>query len=186
MALILTPEVFLELMMLCLTWEWERALDRSKATHNREHPLYPTQIGWTTVDKIVRILHGLDIVSKKQKSVLYKDRRLQHLVLRHSDMIGAEEAWRSRKTSAKDLLLQGDLSEDINREKMLRNMRFYITESGLDKAKLLSAKYAASITKVRYFAEIEKQKDQLPRNPGAMPSVMTIYRQKVEKETKGK
>lgn len=188
MALVLTPEVFLDLMRLCLTWQWEKALDRAKASHNREHPLHATQLGWTTVDKMVRILHGLGIVSTKQRSVLYKDRRLQHLVLRNSETITIGD-WNLSgvlQDAKKDFVLQHDHAESLNREKMLRNMRFYISTHGQTAAKLISAKYAASVTKERYFAEIERQEELLPRRPGTIESVMINYRQKVTAETKGK
>ena len=157
MALTITPGVFFDLMRLCLGWEWEQGLDRQKATHNREHPLYPTQIGWTTVDKIARILCGLGIITKKQKSVLYKDRRLQYVVLHNAEVaaIGDSSLSHVLRDSRKDFVLQCEATESVNREKMLRNMRFYITESGRNKMNAISAKYAASITKEKYFAEIK-------------------------------
>lgn len=185
MVLTITPEVFVDLMRLCLTWEWEKAKDRAKASHNRENPLYATQLGWTTVDKIVRILHGLEIVTKKQRSMFYKDRRLQYLVLRNTEAAAIGDPLLSRvlQDSKKDFVLQCEMAESINREKMLRNTRFYITTRGQTVARLVSGKYATSITKERYFSEIERQNDLLPRGPGSMETIVTNYRQKVEEET---
>lgn len=187
MTLIITPDVIVDLMRLCLCWQWERGLERQKATHNREHPLYPTQVGWTTVDKIARVLCGLDLITKKQKTLLYKDRRLQYAVLHRTETatIGDFSLSRVLQESKKDFVLQCDAAESVNREKMLRDMCFYITESGRSKANTIAAKYATSITKEKYFAEIERQDSSLRGRPGAVETVMTRYRQKVSAETKG-
>ena len=185
MALVLTPDVFLDLMRMCLTWQWERALDRQKASHNRENPLYPTQIGWTTVDKIVRILCGLTIVTTKETSVLYNDRRLQYLALRNAEIVasGDQDLLRILESSNRDFVLQCAAAESINREKMLRNMRFYITRAGRTKAEALFIKYAGTITNARYFAEIENQDSNMPESSAGKASVMSNYRKKVAEET---
>jgi hypothetical protein len=186
-ALIVTPEVFVDLMRLCLSWEWEHGLDRERATHNRERPVYATQVGWTTVDKIVRIMFGLGIVSKKMRSVFFKDRRLQHLVLRNLETFIANGGGLNMTldSSKRDFLLSIDPAETLNREKMLRNMRFYITASGQRKAQLLIPKYAASISKEMYFKEIEKQEIEMAKHGAVKIRVIDAYRQRVEEETKG-
>lgn len=187
MALALTPEVFVDLMRLCLTWEWEHAMDRVKASHNRKHPLQATQLGWTTVDKIVRILHGLEIVTKKQRSVLYKDQRLQHLVLRNTETVGGA-SWGLSSVLAnttRDFVLQSNPADSLNREKMLRNMHFYITSQGQTAANRILIKYASVITKERYAAEIERQEELLNRNPARVVSIMGNYHKRVTEETEG-
>jgi hypothetical protein len=188
MALVITPDVFVDLMRVCLSWEWEQGLAREKASHNREHRVYATQVGWTSVDKIVRILLGLGIVTKKQKSVFFKDRRLQHLVLHNSDIFSGygDCVDVTLADSKRDFVFYVDPSETLNREKMLRNTRFYITDLGRMKAQRLVAKYSSSITKETYFKEIEKQEEEGPVTRAGKAKVYDRYRQRVEAETRGK
>lgn len=64
MPITVTPQVFFDLFVLCLSWQW----GEDRLTHM-----------WTTVDKVARILAGLGILTEKQRKVLYKDRRTQSL-----------------------------------------------------------------------------------------------------------
>lgn len=183
MALVLTPTVFVDLMRLCLLWEWEQAKDIEKRSHNAERRIYATQRGWTTVDKIVRILHGLKIVSTKQRSLLYQDLRLQQLVLRNSEVIMPGKLAGSLQTSEKDFVLQADVATEFNRKKMLRNMRFYITAHGAAVTQPLLEQYASVLSKERYFAEVERQDAVRPSSTAGRAAVAHAYSRKVAEET---
>jgi len=57
---------------MCLAWEWDQAKGRFADSLAEDRTIWPTQTGFTTVDKIVRILHGLKILTAKQKRFFTK------------------------------------------------------------------------------------------------------------------
>ncbi len=185
MALFITPQVCFELFLLCLTFEWEQAEVRYAATMDRKQPLYPVKTGFTTIDKIGRILQGLGILTKKQRALLSKDRRLQFLVIRHADTI-APGQWFDTPlhNSKRELLIQCDLGVIDNRERVLRNMRIYATVYGRTKAEALKSKYAGMVTKESYFAEIERQNASLPASKAAQAAIFARYGERVDEETR--
>lgn len=186
-ALVLTPPVFVDLLILCLSWEWEDGVDKFRAQLGKSDVTelrFPEQRGFTTVDKILRILVGLGIVTDKQKRVLYKSRPLQSLVLRRLATATYGDIHSFRKQTQKDLVLRCDPVEDINREKMLRTMHFFISETGETTARSLVDKYRSVITKEQYLAEIKLQEARLPKGSSKRAAVIDRYRQRVEEETR--
>jgi hypothetical protein len=127
MSIVITPNVFEDLMLLALHWQWQRAIEKMRENHAS-----PIISGFTTVDKIVRILHGLNILTDKQRKVLYKDRRTQSLVLMHCDKVGTGDFRIDAllESSPKLFVLRCDLARDLNRERMLRDMAFFVTAAG--------------------------------------------------------
>lgn len=184
MALEITPPVFLDLMTLCLSWEWETAEERFQEdiANNVDRLAFPHQRGFTTVDKIVRILHGLGILTDEQRRSFYKNLRLQSLVLRHTaTVVVGSLIDEKRRTAREELLLRCDAVAAVNRERMLRTMRFFCTEAGMHKAKELAPTYAPTLTRERYSAEIARQEALLPGK--GMAPVMRRYHKRVEEET---
>lgn len=171
--IVLTPDVFFDLFVLCLSWQW----DPKSLT-----------FAWTTVDKVVRILHGLDIVSDKQRRVLYRDKRTQGLFrMRSLFMFGrSPEGCSGEKregvlNSRFRLVISVPMASDVNRERMLRDYHIYLTRRGKLYAGSIEAKYRDFITSERYFAEIERQGTFLDRSEAAL--VMENYRARVNRET---
>ncbi len=161
--IIITPKVFFDLFILCLFWQsediWQNEYTRLSG-------------GWTTVDKVARILYGLGIITKKQKSLLHKDRRVQTIFFQSTSRF-------DQGSGAKFLFLHLDHATDINSKRLLRDYRLSLTSGGIRYAKLIIEKYLPLLTKTMYFAEIERQ-----AKPKAIGMVMKNYQQKVEKETK--
>ena len=60
----------------------------------------------------------------------------------------------------KNLVITCDLAEDLNRERMLRNMRMYITDAGRKYAGQIEERYAKVVTKEAYLAELARREAQ--------------------------
>jgi len=167
--IVITPKVFFDLFVLCLFWQGEG--DRVTIT-----PTGRIVSIWTTVDKVARILYGLGIITKKQRSIHYKDGRLQSIFVQSITRFDPE-------SSAKLLFLHLDHAIDMsvrtNRRRLLRDYRISLTPRGCDYAKSIEAKYSPIITQRMYIAEIERQDETKPKS---MEAVMKQYSQKVEEE----
>ena len=167
----ITPQTFFELFVLCLSWQ---------------HDFENLKKNWTTVDKVVRILHELDILTDKQRKVLYKDRRTQHLFMSRSakftTAVGSNGGERREEilNSQAPLALVCDLVIDIDRQRLLRDQRIYLTRKGLAMAQAVESRYAAVIDKDKYFGVIEMWAS---RGDVAMGAIITAYRAKVARET---
>lgn len=177
-SIIITPQVFLDLFILCLSWQWNPS-DVNKT--------------WTTVDKVSRILYGLGIISKKQYASLYKDRRAQHIFY---SAICLLPAYYGMKTSKQQdftrlnailegqksfpLVLNIDPTRDISRRRLLRDYRLHLTLAGKEYADSITSKYEPFITKEMYLIEVKKQEDNKPKS---MNAVMKRYKQKVRDDT---
>jgi len=181
----ITPSAFLDLLTLCLSWEWEEAEGRYRESLGSDKTLWPHLIGYTTVDKVVRILHGLEILTTKQRKALYKNRRTQFLVLHNSHQIRPGDSLPSiRETTDRRFILRCDAVEDVNRERMLRNMIFFISEAGTAVAESLCDPYTEVLTKNQYLAEIKRQEDIMSSKSAAgKVSIVDRYRRNVDKET---
>lgn len=175
-SIIVTPQVFFELFVLCLSWQW----DEARLTHM-----------WTTVDKVSRILAGLRILTEKQRKALFKDRRTQSLFAMKCGYISSlfQESEDGEKrnmvlVSQKLLLVSHDSTKNFSRERLLRDYRIYMSHRGKTFAESLEAKYANAITRESYRAECAKQEAELA-DQRARAAVSQRYRQRVEEETKG-
>lgn len=173
-GIVLTPEKFFDLFVLCLSWQWD---DGSMNTC------------LTTVDKVVRILNGLGIITDKQRRVLYKDRRTQSLFVMRSRVITAaidssETKFGFRReeflAAPQRLLVYCGFTEDLNRERLLRDRHTVLTRKGVEYAKSIEARYANIITMESYAAEIERQGFAEDK---AMGAIMMRYRAQVSRET---
>jgi hypothetical protein len=145
---VITAEVFYDLFMLCLAWQSDEKLP---------------QHSWTTVDKVVRILSGMEILTSAQKKNLYLDAKLQRIFLKSACLHeGGSGTFIPSEHFEDDIRLNitipsSKIHTALSRERMLRDYRIYITARG-QKYGLLGAKsYEDIITFEAYFAEIERQ-----------------------------
>lgn len=176
MAITITPQVFFDLFVLCLSWQW----DGSRLTHM-----------WTTVDKVVRILAGLEILTEKQRKVLFQDRRTQSLfavkcgyLSSNFQHYGDGEKRNLVLTSQKLLLVSHDSATDFSRKRLLRDYRIFMSDRGRLHAQSLEETYAGLITRESYLAECARQETALG-DRRRRAAVLSRYRQRVEEETEG-
>lgn len=169
--IVLTPDKFFDIFVLCLYWQWDDV---------------SLNYCWTTVDKVVRILHGLDIVSSKQRKALSKDLRTQSVFAMRSvvfvSSLDCEKPGVRRDellNDSKRLIVYAG-SGVFNRERMLRDKRILLTRRGVEYAKSIEARYADVVTMVSYAEEIIRQ--ELDKD-AAMGAIMSRYREKVRRES---
>lgn len=184
----MTPTEFFELFFLCLYWQWdERSLNYC----------------WTTVDKVARLLKELGLLKEKERRALAKDRRVQHLFLRNGFCVAFNSievqmkfshnrGWYADYDKRRENILAMDhlflinypITGEINRVRMLRDYRMYLTYKGVAHAKTLEAKWAIKIDRARYLAKCEELELDIPTKAGKA-TVMSRYRERVDKETEG-
>jgi hypothetical protein len=176
--MIITPQVFFDLFVLCLSWQ---------------HDFTNLSRDYTTVDKVARILHGIGIVTDLQRRKLYKDRRVQSLFARKTakfplttrdGRLGREGLALRREevlSATAMLAMFVDVNEPINKQRMLRDQRLYLTRRGLEHGQAVAPRYSAVVDREKYSAEEKRQDAMLEeRSKGA---VLKRYRAKVEDET---
>src|SRR3989344_3209579 len=175
MKISVTPQSFFDLFILCLSWQW----DETRLTNM-----------FTTVDKVVRILTGLEILTEKQRKVLSKDRRTQSLFAMKCGFISSTFAQtedgekRNMVLMSKNLLLVShDPAKEMSRERLLRDCRIFMSHRGKAYADSLQAKFAHVITRESYRFECDRQDMEL-NSPQAKAVVMKKYRARVDEETK--
>ncbi|MFC1630085.1 hypothetical protein ACFL06_00945 [Patescibacteria group bacterium] len=175
---VITPQVFFDLFMLCFSWQW-REDDPGRA--------------YTTVDKIARILHGLGIITERQRARLHRDLRAQNLFLKHAEILPLHitasikigkrkrETWGQAVLRASSfLVINKEPGKPINRKRLLRDLRFYLTGAGKQYADSIAEKYAPIVTKEAYFEEDKRQQENWDSKRAA--GVMKKYRQKLQRE----
>jgi len=161
----ITPEVFFDIFILCLFWQ---------------------KTCYTTVDHVSLILFRLGIITKKQRVDLSKDWRVQSIFIRN---ISRPPNYRKNQNrlsvniildTKTKLVLNLDPVLDINRVRLLRDYKLYLTAVGEKYANSIESKYSSLITKRRYLEAIESNNDKT-----AVGAIMKRYGQKVEDETDG-
>lgn len=169
---VITAHVFYDIFMLCHAWQ-------SKGSE--------PQHAYTTVDKVVRILCGLSILTEKQRKTLFRDSKLQSLFLKSATLYESGTGFFRPTEQFMDnvrlnICLPGssERREQLNRERMLRDYRIYITARGIKYGLGGEAQYADVITREGYFAEIERQG---PLKEGAQAPIIKKYKDRVLEET---
>ena len=166
MSIEITPQTFFDIFVLCLSWQWNPVSSRHM---------------WTTVDKVVRILNGLGIITDQQKEILYKNKVLQQLFLRKSSHPPGHDYSAHLVLPSPSLIVIGyDFAKDMNRLRLLRDYRIYLTARGKQYAQSIESQYAKVITAEKYHEEIKRQGEL---EDGAKAAVMSKYRDRVEEET---
>jgi len=178
----ITPEIFRDLLILCLAWEWQEA-ERRYLDAAMDGTRHPHKTGWTTVDKVVRILHGLEVLTDKQRKKLYVDRRTQYAVSRAVEVCAeGVDLFDKLERSTKYLLVRTSEPHNLSRAKLLRNARLFATSAGLRWVETLEARHASVITKERYLGEIERQHALLPERANARAAMMRNYSKTVARD----
>ncbi len=179
------PDEFYDLFCLCLYWQWNENDLRSC---------------WTTVDKVARVLNQMDMLKDKERRLLSKDRRVQHLFLRRSTLLslsailpptgfshnrGTFLDWDKRRddllATNSELIINVQLTSEVNRERMLRDYRIYMTQRGARRARDVEPAWAARIDKDRYAAKCEEL--SLGLTDEAIAAMIRHYRERVSRET---
>ena len=173
MQIQITPQVFFDLFILCLSWQWDEKSMRYM---------------FTTVDKVVRILSGLGILTDRQRKVLYKDRRTQVLFLKNCGFVSSiDEAGDGRKrqvvlSSREPLVISHDPTRDFSYKRMLRDYRIFLSRSGKAYADSIEHKYSSIVTHYLYQAECDTQEESI-KNSKVKAKLIFNYRVRVAEET---
>ena len=183
----LTPENFVDLFILCLSWQWEPV----SLAHT-----------WTTVDKVMKILLGLGVISEPQVALLRSPRHgreYQRHLRRHIELLyGAsaddgqgknkpgELTERARAVlSQRQFLCVGmtDLNQTLNLVRLVRDQHIHLTYLGAAYADGLAEQFAPWVTRTTFKAE-EARREALFRNEAAHAAAAEAYRREVEGEDK--
>ncbi len=170
----ITPKVFFDLFVLCLSWRW--------------NPNHDNLMGCTTtVDAVVKILHKLNVLTFKQKKVLYKNKVLQGLFLMkgrsipQGDLLGFSH---QRLEEPRIILIAFPACEEMNRERLLRDYRILLTNIGKTYADSLGDRYKTILTREAYLVACEERDAQFT-DMRAKAAAATRYRELVKRETQG-
>ena len=160
----ITPEVFFDIFVLCLFWQ---------------------NTYYTTVDHVSLALFRLGIITKKQRANLFKDWRTQSIFIRNISRPPIYREKYSRldtdivlNTKTK-LVLNLDPVLNLDRRRLLRDYKLYLTAIGEKYASSIESKYSSLLVKQRYLKAIETD------NCITIGVIIKRYGQKVEEETGG-
>lgn len=166
-------EHFTNLFLLALWWQ-TRDSSRLQDRH-------------TTVDAAARVFVGLGVLSAKLKTSLRKDSLLQSHFRRNIDECRLSDEDRTIAAdwaaTQRPMFVRHDAAKgEIDRERMLRDTRIYISEAGEKRAAMLEARYASLLTAERY---LEKRAEMMAAfeaevPEGARPFVAKVYRKRCE------
>lgn len=164
-----TPQMFYDVFVLSFSWEPD--------PHRND-----LRWSWTTVDKVGTILHRLDVLSAKQKKAISKDRRTQSLFIMKSAFWGKghSSSW-LLEVVPKNLVIVCEASQDLDRVRMLRDMRIFITPAGRAYAAKIESRYANMVTKEAYLAELAKRAAEF-KTQAAHAAAAGAYRRRLEQE----
>ena len=155
----MTPETFVDLFILCLSWQWE-----------------PTGLArtWTTVDKVQKILLGLGIITEDQVATTRSE--AYRLCLRRNVAVLVTARYRQNARLSSDELDDGVrnvLSQkqklcvqlrDANANSNVKHLmacRIHLTYAGAAYAKGLASQFAPWLTHETYLAEKTRQETLL-------------------------
>lgn len=174
----ITSERFIKLFLVCLSWQWD-----------------PISVNTTysTVDKVMRILEGLDLITPKDREQIPKNKALRHMFSRKCYFINRELSGPGEYRPGEDVTLYRDrilgydrwfvvpmaIGKEINKGRLLKDMRIHLTYRGFDAAQRVAKEYEEIITKAMYRAEVERQKMELNKEPKAIGPIMKNYRRKI-------
>lgn len=144
----INPDHFTDLFLLALWWQ-----TRDSRLHDR----------FTTVDAVTNIFVSLGVLDAQLKTGLRKDTHLQwHFRCRLDPFWlsdGGLSIAQDRAATKRPMFVRHDMARgDVNRERMLRDMRIYISVAGEHLAATLEARYAPLLMAERYLAKREEMK----------------------------
>lgn len=172
----ISREVLFEIFVLCLFWEW----NPDRLTH-----------AYSTGGKVLRILKGLGVITDSQEKYLPDENAYLSLFAIKGSFLYTQTHFVDRNGTKRDwvlgdkkpILIQVVGRGKINRRRILRDYRIYLTHVGASLAKgLLEEKYAPLINREKYLEEVKKQQEELSLR--AIPVVMKRYRIRVKEEAR--
>lgn len=120
---------------------------------------------WTTVEAFTKILIHMSILDDTAHERIVYNTKLQSHFARRLDLANQSDQLPDQLANCKSpLLTRFDPAADFNRERMLRNMRIYITDKGFGLAAKIEDQYADILTGERFLEarrEREEEFDQL-------------------------
>lgn len=171
----INEEHFTNLFLLALWWQ-TRDSSRLQDRH-------------ATVDAVARIFVELGVLNARLKTGLRKDSLLQAHFRRNIELfrVGDEDRTISddRAATQRPMFIRHDMAKGVvDRERMLRDTRVYITEAGEARAAAIEVRYAHLLTAERYLAKREEMraafKAEVPERD--RPSVAEAYRMKCDRD----
>jgi hypothetical protein len=182
----LTPENFVDIFILCLSWQW--------------NPVNLTQT-FTTVDKVLKILQGLGVVTEAQINMVHHPRSgLDHQRWLRRQLLGFYKRGYLEKREEKEVgtltelaqevlssermlcVLMRDVSSQINLARLVRDTKIHLTYKGAGYAETLADKFSPFFTKEAYKAE-ELRREMIFSSQKAHACAAAYYRNKVVAET---
>lgn len=176
----LTPETFVDLLILGLYWEhWP------PKTHLSVKGNEFTRAGFSTVDHVLKIARNLEVVSPEQIK-LVQDKRLgivhQRKLYRHCAIAyGSTYA-----TDRYSLLLcqRSGTRNSVSMPKLVRDQRLGILPSAVALAPSLETKYAEILDKEAYLAEATRVNETF-KTEAASATAIKRYRQSTARALEG-
>lgn len=166
MKMTVNPEVFVDLFLFCLWWQTK---DAERDSHR-----------WTTVDSVVKTLVELELISEAVKKGIRKNFDLQNLMRRNTDVRSLVAEFQPVYDAAtRPFLYRGSDHLEVDRSRLLRDYRVFITSAGMRKAAVVEAKYSSFLSGQVYLekrAEIEARFEEV--SEGALAAVAARYREK--------
>lgn len=208
MVIPLSPQIMFDLYLMCCTWEWEAACKKAGRDDNdtvrpvrRETPLQrflrlgpvakdtepeksPFSFHRTTLDKVLRVLKGMELITDLQVRSMRNDRDLQNMFYRQcrEKHVAASDR-HDLEGTLEPLIYLHDMRTPMNKKRLTRDVFYYPTASGQRLGRSIAHQYRGTITKDQYFAELARQADEAPRSPSGKAAIARRYRQRVKEET---
>ncbi len=204
----LSAQVMFDLYLMCCTWEWENACKKAGRTDgdtvrpvSKETPFQrlmrlgpgaddegsetsPFKYHRPTLDKVFRVLRGLNLITELQVKSMRTDRDLQNLFYRRSRQMHTADSSRHDLEGTKEpLIYLQDMRKGVNKKRLTRDIFYYPTANGQAAGRNIANRYKSTISKDAYFAEIAKQEAEHPRDRVGMAAISSRYRAKIQEET---
>ncbi|MFA7310200.1 MAG: hypothetical protein WC050_04840, partial [Candidatus Paceibacterota bacterium] len=139
----------------------------------------------TTVDKVLRILNGMELITELQIKSMQTDRELQNLFYRRSRQMHSSDPSRHDLEGTKEpLIYLHDMRTSLNKKRLTRDVFYYPTANGQSVGRRVAVQYKDRITKETYCAEVARQEAEKPRTAKGKSAMFGDYRKRVEKETR--
>ncbi len=177
----LTPESFVDLFILCLSWQWK-----------------PVSLvyTWSTVDKVVKILLSLGVITEPQVAMIRSVRtgsEHQRFLRRSIDVLygtwstesvdgGLTEKAQVVLSQAKRLCITiNDPNRTLNLSRLVRDQCIHLTYAGATYAEGLAERFAPWVTHETFKAE-EARREALFQSEAAHATAINAYRREVSGE----
>lgn len=161
---------FYDLFMLCLWWQWEPELGYAHT--------------WTTCDKVLRILSGLEIINETARQMIPKRMDVRRFFTRSlficwpghfEDPVEGLRKQQERLVAYRSTSGRGETTD-----RLLYDVRIHLTDAGARYAERQQERYQHIITRESYLREDTRQEDAfVAMSPAAKAAIARRYRQRV-------